>query len=466
MKIPLNQAFLLKLTINQRPIVGENKQVIFQPNPKFTEYTILDSHPASPVGFGIRVNSNGNKSYYFQKKINGKVIKRKIGNLRDFKTIDSARAAGHAIYNELIAKPKVVGYTLREVADMHEKYLTTRAVPAKPNTIKANTKCRAKFKDLEDTLISNITPNLILERFIALAEKTKTTAEQTFRWLHQIIDYAIKVELLNANNEGRPSRLMFNPCSILILAKMYRGRQALEASYKAKGIRNPMAIDEQMGAWLMAIWGRRKKNRTGCDYLLATTIWGNRKVEATNLMWRDRIDDKTALTSSHIDLEKRRVIFMDTKNKYDHELPLTDCLFELFSQRHEITATAFPAHRVYVFPTEYRTSKLGHVAKGHYSDMKGLMESIKADAGIGKLTMHDLRRTFGILVEELGFPYSVTKRLLNHKSDDVTLKYTSPEWSKLVTYMQRVENKFLSYAPIIYESLRPLNVATPETGNE
>ena len=460
MKIPLNQAFLLKLIINQRPILGENKQVIFEPNPNLIEYTILDSHPAAPVGFGIRVNGNGNKSYYFQKKINGKVVKRKIGNLRDFKTIDSARAAGHDVYNELITKPKVAGHTLREVADLHANYLTSRATPAKPNTIKANAKSRAKFIDLEDTLISDISPTLILERFVALAEKTRTTAEQSFRWLNQVIDYAIRVELLNANNDGRPPRLIFNPCSILLLSQMYRGRQALEASYKIKGIRNPMAIDEQMGAWLMAIWGRRTKNRTGCDYLLATTIWGNRKLEATDLMWRDRIDAKTALTTSHIDLEKRLVVFMDTKNKVDHELPLTDCLFELFSQRHDITANAFPAHRAYVFPTEYRTSKLGHVAKGHYSDMRSLMQYIKTDAGIEKLTIHDLRRTFGRLVEELGFPYSVTKRLLNHRSADVTLKYTSPEWSKLVTYMQRIENKVLGYAPIIYEALRPLNAAT------
>ena len=103
---------------------------------------------------------------------------------------------------------------------------------------------------------------------------------------------------------------------------------------------------------------------------------------------------------------------------------------------------------------------MGHVAKGHYSDMRSLMQYIKTDAGIEKLTIHDLRRTFGRLVEELGFPYSVTKRLLNHRSADVTLKYTSPEWSKLVTYMQRIENKVLGYAPIIYEALRPLNAAT------
>lgn len=466
MKTTLNQAFVLKLDINQRPVAEIDKRIVYENNVRRVEYSVTDNHRDAPVGFAVKITASS-KTYQIQRKINGKLCKRKVGNVRDFQSIDEARQKAHEILKELTvqrndplgvqAKKSAEELTLGKAFDLYVSFLTNRSTPAKENTFKTISKARVKLKDWELIQIRHLTAEMILTRFDTIAKNTRTTAEQCFRWVTAVIDYSIQLELHNANSQGRSPFITYNPCAILKITKKFRTTAQLESDYHKSGVRNPMSPDTEMGRWLNAIWDRRKKNRTGGDYLIATTIWGNRKVEATELKWRNRISEITARTSSWIDLDRRIVFFFDTKNRRDHELPLTDCLLELFKQRYEITAEAYEPHRIWVFPAETRKSKIGHLAKGHYSDMSSLLRYVKADAGITKLTIHDLRRTFGRIVEELGFPHSVTKRLLNHSTSDVTLRYTDPEWSRLIDYMQRVEDKILMFAPNVYNTLKPAN---------
>jgi integrase len=464
MKTALSQTFVLKLDINHRPMSEKNKHIVYENNLNHVEYSVTDDHRDAPIGFSVKVTASS-KTYQIQRKINGKLLKRKVGNVRDFQTIDAARLRAYEILKELTgqladplgaqAKKSAEELTLGKTFDLYVNYLTNRASPAKENTLKTIAKARVKLSEWELTQVRHLTAEMILSRFDAIANKTRTTAEQSFRLASAAIDYAIQLERHNANSHSRTPFITFNPFSILKLTKKFRTTAQLESDYLKSGVRNPMSPDTQMFAWLNAIWGRRKNNRTGCDYLLATTIWGNRKVEATKLKWRSRISETESRTTSWIDLEKRIVFFYETKNGRNHTLPLSDCMLELFKQRFEITAEAYEPHRIYVFPSEFRTSKIGHVAKGHYSDMRALMNSVKKDAGIELLGIHDLRRTLGRIVEDLGLPYAATKRLLNHSSSDVTLKYTDPEWSRLTDYMQRVEDKILMYAPIVYNALKP-----------
>jgi integrase len=128
----------------------------------------------------------------------------------------------------------------------------------------------------------------------------------------------------------------------------------------------------------------------GCDYLLLTILTGARKEETATLCWREALTQEEARTTSYVDLENRVIRFYDTKNRNDHELPICDATKRILEDRRDI-----------VNDTEIRADKRKWVFRlvrrskvGHYSDSKSLREYICLEAGIIKLGMHDLRRTW------------------------------------------------------------------------
>lgn len=470
MKTNLTQTLVLKLTFDQKPVESLNGKVDYVPNTEQNEYILFDSSQNAPVGFGVRVTKS-KKSYYVQRRVGPKkVTKFKIGDVRNFATLDDARKRAQELVAEALAaggNPNVAARQ-REVEEItvgltFERYiyhLENRSTPAKKNTMKVVKKAAKALDSWTDTKIRQLSSDTILHRFNEISSSSgKTTAEQTFRWITAATKHVIAIERHDANSQKREPLLTHNPFEILTIEKKFRSKSQLEADYKEKGVRNPMQSGEILNKWLEALWGRRHKNRTGCDYLLCATLWGTRKNEATVLKWRDRITDQEASASSWVDLDNRIVFFHNTKNGQNHELPITDAALELLRQRHILTSDIYEPHRVWVFPTASRTSRTRYLAVGHYSDMRSLLGYIRDDAGIKKLSMHDIRRTFWTLVDDLGLPYAVTKRLLNHTMSDVTLKYTDPDKKKLHGYMQRIEDKILSHVPAIYNALKPSNKA-------
>lgn len=250
----------------------------------------------------------------------------------------------------------------------------------------------------------------------------------------------------NAASQQRSTNLSHNPFSILKLNKKYRSRTELEIAYKAKEVRKPLSIKNTMGPWLNAINGRRAKNRTACDYLFLSTLWGSSKNEGTNLKWRHLIDDKEALESPYEDLDNRIVFFFDAKNRKNHDLPITDGAYEILIQRKDLIIK--DKNTKWVIPAESKYSKTGH-----YSDSKSLLKSICDDAEIQKIGLHDLRRTMGRVAEELT-SYAMVKKIINHSDlSDSTSFYTEVEWDRLCEAMQRIELHILSTAPIVLNML-------------
>lgn len=472
MKANLTQDLVLKsLNFDKKPVGFLNGKLVFEPNGD-TPYVVFDSNRSAPIGFGVKI-AKTKKSYLIQRRVGGKVIKAKVGNVGDFHNIDIAREKARSLVESakdtgrnpnVVAREKdAAEITLGEAFDDYRSYLKGRAEPAKPNTLKTLDKAQRKLAEWGNTKIRDLASQTVLSKFNAIAAATKTTAEQTFRWANAAVKHAIAHELHDANSQGRQPLLTYSPFSILWLEDKFRSREQLEASYAAKGVRNPLSADQTLGQWLDALWGRRRANRTGCDYLLASLLWGARKSEPACLLWRDRISEEKARASSFVDLARRLVVFFDTKNGSNHELPISAMMFEVLKQRHELTADENEARRVWVFPAESKFSKVGH-----YSDSTSLLKYIRIDAGITKLTNHDLRRTFGSLVDGLGFPHYTTKRLLNHGSlADPTTRYAGTEWSRLCDYMQRIEEALLMKAPKVYNALRPVGTPPlPETPDE
>lgn len=456
MKMTLNQNIVLRLTLDKKPHTILDGKVEYQDNPKGTDYILYDNHRDAPTGFGVKV-AKTKKTYIIQRRVpGGKVIKVKVGNVSDFNNIDMARDKARSLVQvakdtgrnpNAVERQKLASeITLSEAFKQYREHLLGRPKPAKKNTLTVFDRSVCKFSTWKNRRVKDLSGQEISQMFDSIAANARTTAEQTFRWANVAVNYAIQLEVHNAASQQRNPSLTYNPFSILKLNQKYRTRSQLETSYKAKGVRKPLSIHETMGPWLNAINNRRKNNRTGCDYLFLSTLWGSRKNEGADLKWQHLISDDETAISSYVDLYARTVYFRDTKNGEDHELPLTDAAYELLLQRKSLIKNE--KNSKWVFPAESKFSKTGH-----YSDASSLISYICDDADIKKIGMHDLRRTMGRIAEELT-SYAMVKRVLNHSNlSDPTSRYTETEWERLKEVMQRIELHILVTAPIVFNKL-------------
>lgn len=458
MKTTLNQNIVLKLTLDKKPCAIKDGKLEYTDNPSGEPYILFDDHRDAVTGFGVKV-AKTKKTYIIQRRVpGGKVIKAKVGNISDFNSIDMARDKARSLVqvaketgqnpNTIERRKLASEITLSEAFTQYRQHLLGRPKTVKPNTLTVLDRSVCKFNAWKNRKIKDLSGQEISQMFDSIAATKRTTAEQTFRWANVAVNYAIQLEVHDAASQQRNPSLTYNPFSILKLNQKYRTRSQLEASYKAKGVRKPLSLNDTMGPWLNAINNRRKNNRTACDYLFLSTLWGSRKNEGADLKWRHLISDEESATSSYVDLDVkvRTVYFRDTKNGEDHELPLTDAVYELLLQRKNMSKK--DKNSKWVFPAESKFSKTGH-----YSDASSLISYVCDDADIKKIGMHDLRRTMGRIAEELT-SYAMVKRVLNHSNlSDPTSRYTDPEWKRLTEVLQRIELHILATAPVVFNML-------------
>lgn len=472
MRIELSQTLVLhKLTIDNKPAEGPLGRIVYVPNPQRTPYIVFDAHRDAPVGFGVKVGAT-KKVYLVQRRAGAVVVKAKLGNVADFPSISAARLAAadmartiheggrnpNAVKRETLAAAKAD--TLGGALHAYRDYLASRSKKrAKPSTLRVVDATIRHFEDWADKPIGELSSAAILKRWHAgirstaegttATDRGRTATEQRFRWATAAVRHAMKREAHEALLGGREPRLPANPFDILAFEEVFRTKAELERDFKERGSRNPLGIREgTLGRFLAALWGRRTRNRMGGDYLLLTLLWGARRNESASVQWRDRLTPAAAARCSWVDLDTREVCFYRTKNGNDLFLPIGDGALEILKQRKDDRK----AGELYVFPV--RSSKKTNSAV-HYSDAKSILRYVRVDAGLKVLRTHDLRRTFGRVAEETTSE-TMVKRLLNHTDPrNPTLRYTDPEWQRVVEVVQKVECALLAAAPTVYNALLP-----------
>lgn len=476
MKMELSQTLVLhKLAFGARPELDPSGRVVYVPNTSGTPYLVFDTHRDAPPGFAVKVNAT-KKTYIVQRRVGDAVIKAKVGEVRDFPSIASAREAASRMGQAIKASgvnPNAASreqsrreqdWTLASVFDAYTEHLVKRATkPAKPSSLRALEAGRKRLTPWLDRLIAELTPVEILAGFDAgirwVAKKVgepgetkevgRSATEQAFRWASSAVRYAFKREAHDARAEGRAPKHTFNPFDVLALEGRFRNKAQLERDFAERGARNPLGVrDGSLGRFLEATWQRRRRNRQGADYLLLTLLLGGRLQETAALHWRDRITDAEALRVSWIDPDRRVGHFHNTKNSYDHDFPISDGALELLKQRRDDRRSGDR----YVFPV--RSTKKVKGAQ-HYTDPKTILAYVAADAGLKVLRTHDLRRTFGRIAEETTSA-TMVKRLLNHKRPgDATERYTEAEWERFKEVSQALEVAILKNCAEVYNALLP-----------
>ncbi len=349
-------------------------------------------------GFGVRITPSGARSYIVQGRVAGKSRRVTLGAHGRI-TCDEARRKAKAALVALddgvdpqVEKKRagLLAVTLKDVAEVYCKERRTK----KGGELKASTKAdidwhiSKSFSDWADQPVAAITRDMCSARFSELSAKGPTQANQAFRILRALLNYARE-----AYRPGGLPILLENPVSVVSGKKMWNPNVA-------KNTRIPL---EQVGAVWNLLQDKRTSpavlpaGQTGAEIIAFILLSGCRWSEAAELTW------------DCVNLDDGSWYIPDPKNHNPVTFPLSSTAREMLEARPRIEGNN------YVFPARGKA--------GHIQDARFTMAEVSKAAGM-HITPHDLRRTFIAIGIKNKIEMWKLKLLTNHISKgDVTLDH-------------------------------------------
>lgn len=343
-------------------------------------------------GFALKVRASGQKSWVYEARVFGKFYRRTIGPTNVY-TAKAARMIAREIAGELrqgidrhaVARDRVSeerAATAQRLAEELSPYLDTAADDyiAKAK-IKEGT--RSYYQGLKDrelakwhnVKIKDINKDLVVSIFETISQDISPVRAT------KAVKFISTICTSNGLDKPIPDNFKFPKPKV---------RQA--------------RLEPQDGINVYAQLQKLAKSRKRA-FLTLLLMTGCRAGEAERL------------TGNDINLETSVITLVDTKNGTDHKIYATpDLIAEL---------------RPYINGNE---PLFGGAAKdGNVNKFCRHIEGVPA------FSNHDLRKCFAITAIELGIPYPVIKRALNHSSGDVTLThYAQATPSQLRSCWERV----------------------------
>lgn len=378
-------------------------------------------------GFGIRIWASGKRVYIVQGRANGKERRVTIGqhgkpiSETETLTADKARKLAMGIIASLSKgvdpviekeRKETLAVTLDDVADVYIKERRTKKGGELTPRTKADIKRHIdkSFSAWKNKPIATITRDMCSDLFSELSENGPTQANQAFRILRAILNYARE-----SYRPGGVPILVENPVAVLSGKKMWNPNNA-------KNGRIPL---DKVGA----VWNMLQERRTseavlpsgklGADIVLFLILTGCRWSEAAQLPW-DMV--KIKFGTFHLP---------DPKNHLPVTIPASAPLLEILGARAKVKGNP------YVFCGRIKEDKT------YLDNAAPTMEKVSEVAGM-HITPHDLRRTFIAIGIKLKIEMWKLKLLTNHViQDDVTItNYT--ETSDL-TYLSEETEQIASW---------------------
>lgn len=390
-------------------------------------------------GFGVRVTPGGAKSFFAERKMSGKTVRHTIGRVGPW-TVQQARAEAMQVLammdrginpnaSEPAPAPPAPPQDL-SLAALLEAYILERSstVPAmKPRTAKSYRSLIDRcFDDWKSRPFTDISRAMIAERMAKITKDGPTQANNAFRALRAVLNWAIENESY-VDASGAPL-YESNPIAVLSKRRLWNKDRRLTR----------LLNTESMADWWEAVdtlssddWPERADVMR--DFWRLVLFTGMRPGEASRielLNWNPRL---------------RELVVEDPKNREEYfVLPLGNFAAQMLEARAEKSRQAGSA---WLFPAPRREA-------GYTSFGNEIRQAMNIACRI-KWTLSDLRRTFASTVERLEVSSYMLKRVLGHKSQDVTGGYVQHSREQVRDVMQRVENSLLESAKV------PLATALP-----
>lgn len=360
-------------------------------------------HDTEVEALSLRVGKR-TRTFYVTRKLHGRLVMLKIGDAAHIAPAEARKRALAALGKMADGVDPRKQATDRKLTlrTAYEDFKANREL--RPNTIKTyNMHLFTMLKDIVDEPIQDISGDDIAEIHQRMGRAGhKQFANAVMRSVRSVFNFA---EGKYFDAEGRPL-LTANPVSRLSKTKTwYRStrRQTLLKPSELPGFVAALdTLDHPMAA----------------DFFRLLLLTGLRHTEAATLRWVN-VDLEGGTFSVTADI---------AKNAQAHTLPMTDRVRRIFEDRNAAKTCEW------VFPSD---------AKGPVVDLRKQKAKIEAAAGV-RFTPHDLRRTFETVAESLDLSNYLLKKLLNHRmAGDVTAGYIIWNPTRLLTPLQRIENRML-----------------------
>jgi integrase len=340
-------------------------------------------------GFGIRVTAAGAVSFVAQGRIGTRERRITLGRY-PATSPDVARKAARTALGAMQGGTDPVAVKRRN--KLAEKTLATAFAEyaelrhrsdGKP--LKDSTKAdmarslRWAFDAWKKKPVVDITREMVERRYKQLTVSSVARANLAMRYLRAVIGFTGERMM---DSHGK-TVLTDNPVRVL------------RRQWKAVGRRATVIEPDALGDWIPAV--STLTNPVARDVLLFVALTGCRRGEALTLRKGD------------VNLAANTVTFKDTKNRRDHELPLTKQLTEIL------------ARRIAASPSEWVFAD----ARGRpIQNLRYAQDRVQTASGV-KFCVHDLRRLAATTMERAAVPVYTIKAVLNHvaTAQDVTGGY-------------------------------------------
>lgn len=415
-------------------------------------------------GLGLRVTTNGSKSYIFETSLNGKTIRMTIGDPRTWKISDAqgeatrlkamtdqgtdprqVRAAEAAAKEAEAAalSLKKASESVR-VSEAWKAYVTDRSASIVDGKQEWGEKhkahhsyfvqaggvkrTRGRRPNEPETTRPGILVPLMTMRLVELdakaiaawlekeAAQAPTTTAQAFRALRAFLTWCAK-------NDQYRTVAHSNACQ----SDNVKKRVPTPQTKKNDSLRRA-----QIQPWFEAV--QKIGNPVISAYLQGLLLTGARRNELAGLRWQD------------VDFQWKSLTIRD-KVEGERTIPLTPYVEHLL--------VTLPRRNEFVFSSP--TAKSGRLEEPRNPHNKAL-----ASAALPALSLHGLRRSFGTLSEWVEVPAGIVAQIMGHKPSAIAEKhYIQRELDLLHLWHVKIESWILKQAGVKFKQTRAgLRVAT------
>lgn len=365
-------------------------------------------------GFGVRLTPTG-RAYIVQSRVGGKTRRVSLGRHGIITLQEARKQAQRELVSMLQGKDPVIekkraeaySLTLRDITKDYLKDRRTLKPSSRADILKHLNKA---FSLWADRPAIEITRDKVIARFRELTEKGPTQANQAFRNLRAILNYASA-----AYRPDDKPLLLENPVNVLSDTKMWN---------KVKSRTGRIPMDKVGVAWntlqkIRKSPGEPIISHTAADMLCCLLLTGSRWGEMSALTW------------GRVNLDEGWWFIPDPKNRISVTFPLSQVAVEILKKR-------LNSNHQYVFP--------GRSGLEHIKEARRTFDKVSNAIG-EKVTAHDFRRSFRAIAGECQLELWKAKLLMNHRlNQDVTighytetqdLRYLRPEIDKINDWIVR-----------------------------
>ncbi|MEE2952230.1 MAG: tyrosine-type recombinase/integrase [Pseudomonadota bacterium] len=378
-------------------------------------------------GFGLRITPSGTRLFLVRKRIDGKIIKRTIGQMAPISgkpaphipmmTIAEARKEAAKVLGKLAGKealdPEVIEPEEKETfSQLADRWLEQHVrVKLKPLTI----------RDYERILDTTLRPRFGEKAFDAVTREEVRKLHAKMKDTPRRANYVLQViSAIYAFGEvGK------NPAARIVKYREGRRERIMSAAELA-------AVGDAIE------WAEREKKMSvwACEAIRFAIATGARPGEISAIEW------------AHVDEERKRIVLPDSKANRPRILYLSATAWTIVQR--------VPRFGKFVFA--------GRVKDTPFARLTNAWQTVRKRAGLGDVRLYDARHTFASEAAKAGHALPMIGALLGHSVPATTARYVHLVDDPVAKAAQEVGEAMAVAAAKLAEEKGPNVTALPVKG--